>query len=515
VLQPPVSDMFSGYMRLVSLRLHSVPLPLWLLFLLILTASCSDPATIGLSIEPEAQEIWQSLLEKAPLPPEIVLGSEGPVLVHLYSTVGPMLSGRSPGSTVIERTWLAATAALWDFPAQAGPGSELVPLSLIELPSRALALDGLYPNHRDYPAVEELYLQVLEPDVSSIPRASREPLLQWLESLRAAADTLAAAVPPEPPEVVWIAGVGDIMLERGMAGLLLRDGGLELVFSDVLPIMLEADLLLGNLEGALSRQGTPLAKGFTFRFDPGLLEPLARAGFDYLSVVNNHSYDYGEIAFLDSIDFLAASPIGTSGAGRTLAEASQPWIAQVGNTEVRVIGAGAYPLERSGFDGARTTVATQTRPGVLWAGPRNPAAQEQMFAAMEAAFSPESFNIVSIHGGAEWATAPEQWQRELYRDLIDRGADLVLGHHSHVVQGLEAHRGGLIAHSLGNFVFPGMFATEYGEQSVVLRVGVVDGAIRYVEPVPVTIDHQLLGLDRGDALLDRMSQGTRILQENR
>jgi poly-gamma-glutamate synthesis protein (capsule biosynthesis protein) len=79
----------------------------------------------------------------------------------------------------------------------------------------------------------------------------------------------------------------------------------------------------------------------------------------------------------------------------------------------------------------------------------------------------------------------------------------VLGHHSHVVQGLETYRGALIAHSLGNFVFPGMFVTEYGEQSVLLRIGLVDGVIRYVEPVPVRIDHQRISLDAQDALLER------------
>ena len=106
---------------------------------------------------------------------------------------------------------------------------------------------------------------------------------------------------------------------------------------------------------------------------------------------------------------------------------------------------------------------------------------------------------------------PSESQRALYRRFIDSGADLVLGHHSHVVQGLEAYRGRLIAYSLGNFVFPGMFGTDYGEESLFLRVGVVDGAIRYVEPVPVRIDHQVISIDRTGAILERLRAETRRL----
>jgi poly-gamma-glutamate synthesis protein (capsule biosynthesis protein) len=142
-------------------------------------------------------------------------------------------------------------------------------------------------------------------------------------------------------------------------------------------------------------------------------------------------------------------------------------------------------------------------------------AQSAMFAAMEAQFGPDTFDIVMIHGGFEWHTEPSRAQVALYRSFVDAGADLVLGHHSHVVQGLEAYNGGLIAYSLGNFVFPGMYLTEYGEESVLLKVGVVDGNIRYVEPIPVRIDHQLLSLDRETALTERMQSATAALNRER
>lgn len=484
------------------------------LFILALAAffivSCAQPAVLTVTVPPEHDALWRELMAIAPPPDGVTVEPAPDGAIRIVETIGVSSHDADPQPAVIHRTWLAPTAPLWDLHAVASALSDLQPVNEIVLPDRALPVDGLYPDDPDYPLVREVALVITPPDPDAVPRRLRDGVSEWLGALRAAVDQV-ATVSTAPPDLVWIAGVGDIMLERGMPGLLLRDDGLDLVFSNVLPLMLEADLLLGNLEGAVSRRGRALEKGFTFRFDPLVMGPLERAGFDYLSIVNNHSYDYGEIAFLDSIDYLAASTIGTSGVGRNLAEASQPWIVSVDGTEVRVLAAGAYPIERSGFDGARSTVAGEGRPGVLWAGPRNPLAQRQMFAAMEQAFSDDSFDIVSVHGGAEWATAPDARQRELYRDLVDRGADLVLGHHSHVVQGLEAYRGRLIAYSLGNFVFPGMFVTEYGEQSVLLRIGVVDGTIRYVEPVPVTIDHQLLRLDTGTALSDRLEAATRVL----
>jgi poly-gamma-glutamate synthesis protein (capsule biosynthesis protein) len=477
----------------------------------LVTFGCAQSVTVSISVPDRLRSVWEQLLDDAPPPELVVLEQSADPMVTLRETVGVAGHRERADSIVLARTWLSPTADLWDLDATYQPDGDLLPLSTIKLPRRALPVSETYPDDPEYPYVRELSLDLTQPDPGVLPRRTREPLALWFEQLRGAAREMATAVPDGPPEIFWVAGVGDIMLERGMTGLLLREDGLELVFSDVLPHMLDADLLLGNLEGAVSRRGSALDKGFTFRFDPVVLGPLEQAGFDYLTIVNNHSYDYGEIAFLDSIDYLNGSSIGTSGAGRSLAEASIPWQISVGETEVRVLAAGAYPVERSGFDGARTTVAAESRPGVLWAGPRNPGAQQQMFAAMERAFSESSFDIVSVHGGAEWAIAPAEWQRSLYRELIDRGADLVLGHHSHVVQGMEAYNGKLIAYSLGNFVFPGMFLTEFGEQSLLLRVGVVDGEIRYVEPIPVEINHQLLKLDTGNELRTRLAAATMAL----
>lgn len=498
-------------------RLHARLLVLAALAALGLGA-CSRPVELVVSVEEGAEGRWRTLLDAYPPPEAFDLiapgeaGSDAAPAIRLARRTAPALES-TPMRRVLERRWLAPAAPLWEeTPASrgvalpAGEEGELAPLVDIGLPLTARPADGRYPDHPDYPLVDQLVVE-LDPDALGLEPEDerRAELSEWFASLPGSDE--------RAPEVVWIGGVGDLMVARGVTRLLDRPDGLEVVFGDVLPLMREVDFLLGNLEGAVTVRGEPLPKGFTFRFRPRVLDPLARAGFDYLSVVNNHSYDYGEIGFLDTLAWLEQSPIATSGAGRNLDEASRAYrdALGAGGLPVAVLSVGAYPVERSGFDGARTTAATADRPGVLWADPRNPTAQAAALEAMRREFGEASFDIVMVHGGAEWATAPSEAQRELYRSYVDAGADLVVGHHSHVVQGFESYRGALIAYSLGNFVFPGMFVTEYGEESVLLRVGVVDGEIRYVEPVPVRIDRQLLALDPGGRQLARMLEGTREL----
>ena len=226
--------------------------------------------------------------------------------------------------------------------------------------------------------------------------------------------------------------------------------------------------------------GTKARKTYTFRFDPRALEALAAAGFSYLSLANNHTFDYGTAGFLDTLVSLAEAGIATSGAGRTAQDASLPAVLKVGDMEVRLLSFGAYPVDRTGFDGRATARAGDNRPGTLWL-------DEDGLAAAARGFSPNAFNIAVVHGGEEWSTTPTAAQRKSYRDLVSAGADLVIGSHPHVLQGLEAVNGSLIAYSLGNFLFPGMDGTPGGESSAILEVGTWNRKIVALRIVPVRL----------------------------
>jgi poly-gamma-glutamate synthesis protein (capsule biosynthesis protein) len=246
----------------------------------------------------------------------------------------------------------------------------------------------------------------------------------------------------------------------------------------------------------VSRRGAPENKAYTFRFRPEALRPLRDAGFSYLSVTNNHAFDYGPAAFLDTLTNLAAAGIGTSGAGRTLEDASVPWVTALDGLPVTVLSLAAYPVERSGYDGEKATKASSDRPGVLWEG-------AQALSAVNDAAADGSFDIVMVHGGQEWQERPSASQRRLYRALVDHGADLVIGSHPHVLQGIEAYREKLIVHSLGNFVFPGMQGTFGGEDSLVLIAGVYEGAVRYLRFIPARLSGTRVSRDAAGSILDR------------
>jgi hypothetical protein len=356
----------------------------------------------------------------------------------------------------VERSVLVPVIRMWETPlvvtrvlAESG-AVKLLPLDSVTLPDIALPVDGLYPGDDGYPLSRPISLEV---------RGGAPGLRQWFESL--------PDLPLEsaPPRITWIGAVGDVMPGRGVDAALLAPSGTERVFSDTLPLLKSVDLLVGNLEAAATTGGTRLKKTYTFRFDPRALVSLAAAGFSYLSTANNHTFDYGPAGFTDTLESLASAGIATSGAGRTVREAEQPAVLEARGMEVRLLSFGDYPVDRTGFDGRLMARAADDRPGALWL-------DAQGIAAASRGFSREAFNIALVHGGVEWSTAPVAEQKESYRGLIRAGADLVIGSHPHVIQGLEAVDGRLIAYSLGNFLFPGMCGTVGGERSVILQVGV-------------------------------------------
>ena len=434
------------------------------LFLLLLAAAAAPLGAAGLELDvPEAlAPAWRSILAEHPLPAGLKIvdqgGSERVSMERVRQGAAP-----GPGMRrIVERTFLAPVGLLGQAERSTG---EVLPIESIRLPSVALPVDGLFPGQPGYSLVEETALGI----------EGSDPALQaWFESIPEAPS------PEEAGVVLWIGAVGDIMPARGVDELIQGRRGLERVFGNTLPLLESCDVLLGNLEGAATRRGVKAAKTYTFRFHPGALAMLAQAGFTHLSLANNHSFDFGETGFLDTLEALEACGISAPGAGRNAAEAGTAREIGAGGTTVRVLSFGAYPVDRMGFDGRRTARATAARPGILWL-------DDESLAAAARQFGPDTFDVAMVHGGEEWTSAPTPGQQRLYRRLIEAGADLVIGSHPHVLQGMEAMGGGLIAWSLGNFLFPGMDGTKGGEDSAILRLGVYRGAIRYVQSYPVRL----------------------------
>lgn len=270
-------------------------------------------------------------------------------------------AGADPLTRVlVGRQWIVPCIPLWH---SADDATELLendsdavrflPADSVRPPLRGLAVDGMYPDHPDYPLTIDSYLSVHGPPEQEISRT----LVEWASAVEISID---------PPEIGWIAAVGDVMPGRGVDRLLAQPGGIDVVFGNVLPAMRRPDVLIRNLEGAVTTRGTRAVKSYTFRFPPDILPPLAEAGFTYLSVTNDHSFDWGLVGFTDILEHLRQAGIPTSGAGGSAAEACAPWKTTIGAVRVSVLSFGAYPRERNGVDGLTMTAAGEARPGVAW-----------------------------------------------------------------------------------------------------------------------------------------------------
>ena len=283
--------------------------------------------------------------------------------------------------------------------------------------------------------------------------------------------------PSPPPARVVLAAVGDVMLGRSVGGRLESEGA-GVAFAGVRHILAGADIAVANLESAIGVTGAPAPKAYTFRAPPVAVEALALAGIDLVSLANNHSLDYGLESLAETRALLAERGILSPGAGPNRAVAHAPATVEREGLRVAFLAYVTVPVERGGYDPS-TWEATDNRPGVAWLD--IPTMIEEIAAARRDA----DLVVVLLHFGLEWEMQPSAAQREQARAAIDAGATLVIGSHPHVLQPLEAYGDGLIAYSLGNFVFDGFW--DPANDSAILLVELTAEGIASYELVPITI----------------------------
>jgi poly-gamma-glutamate capsule biosynthesis protein CapA/YwtB (metallophosphatase superfamily) len=366
-----------------------------------------------------------------------------------------------------------------------------IPIDDVALPQKGLSIEGMYPGDRDYPIYEDKILSITFPDSSS--EETKLTLTTWFNSIK----SIYTSSKPPLSTITWIAGVGDIMIQRGVENILMHNKtGTEYIFGDTLSILKNQDILLGNLEGSITYTNSKTPKSYNFKFNPGVLPILKEAGFDYFSLTNNHIYDYGEKGFKDTLKYLEQEDIPTSGAGLTIEKASDYSEIILEDSTIRILSIGAYPQEKNGWNGRTMAQITEKRPGILFEG-------DIALDAVKKMTSPASFDILMLHGGVEWTSLPNEKQKDIYRRYIDAGVDIIFGSHPHVLQGMEEWNNKLIAYSLGNFIFPGMGSMSHAEESMILSVGIIDNKIKYIKPIPVNINNQKIMIDKTGTILER------------
>lgn len=236
-------------------------------------------------------------------------------------------------------------------------------------------------------------------------------------------------LPPLPEGRISLLAVGDLMLSRSIEERM-RGYGPDYPFRAIAPLVQQADIAVGNLECVLSQRGDPLEKGYTFRGHPELAAGLATAGFDLVSLANNHAFDYGTEGLQETVAALQRQGIRPVGGG---VQAASPVVVTVRGIRVAFL--------------ARNAVGVP-QPGIAWAG-----SEEEIATAVREARQRADLVVVLLHAGAEYAPEPTEEQMRLARAAVLAGADLVVGHHTHVTQPTERFADGFIAYGLGDTVF--------------------------------------------------------------
>lgn len=240
--------------------------------------------------------------------------------------------------------------------------------------------------------------------------------------------------------------VGDILLARDVERQINTHSDFSFPFQHIASTTRAADFMFGNLEGAMSDRGINQGSIYSFRDDPRTVEGLLFAGFDALSLANNHIFDWGREALRDTVVHLNSAGIKTVGAGGDAVEANAPLLIDAKDAKVALIAfTNLYP---------KSFEATGTITGI------SKFDEGEILEKIRALRTTADIVVLSIHWGNEYETSASNEQKRLGRMFIDAGADIVVGHHPHVVQELEQYKNGWIAYSLGNFIFDQNFSDE-------------------------------------------------------
>ena len=264
---------------------------------------------------------------------------------------------------------------------------------------------------------------------------------------------------------VKLLAVGDILLQT-------RNNDKH-PFNKVERVFRDKDILFGNLETVLCSKRKKLKKAVTLSSSPKDAKYLKDVDFDVLNIANNHILDCGQEGFNSAVATLDKNGLNFIGA----------------NNDVSV--PNHLILERNGikFGFLGYTTGRFKAPKSMLI---NKFKEEKILADVKVIKERCDFVIISLHWGIEFASYPSPKQIDFAHKLIDNGVTLVLGHHPHVIQGIEEYKKGLIAYSLGNFQFRPRFSQSTINESIILCVYFSRGGIKKYEILPIEIDEDFL-----------------------
>jgi poly-gamma-glutamate synthesis protein (capsule biosynthesis protein) len=365
-----------------------------------------------------------------------------PLVLAMHATRPPVdipvrLAGRILAGEV--RTWEPLDGGRATMRVVAAPGTPVA--RRLVVPSAGAALHAVT---RDRDALAVVPAAAVGPTVQAVDVDGRDPLRT------PATYPLTVRATSRQPPVVRLTVAGDIMLGRRVGEIAAQSGDPSLPLRPMQERLAAADITVGNLESTLSRAGSPTQGDDSFAAPPQVRSGLRDAGFDVLGLANNHLGDFGDQALVETVRLLADAGFATFGAGATLADARRPAIVERDGVRFAMVGfnaIGETPEAGPGQPGA-DSVSMPPR-----TGPLDRAELDSFLRRVRRLERRVDVVVVMPHWGTQYTNVPEPVQWDVAADLVEAGADLVVGGHPHWVQGAAMIGDRLVVHSLGNFVF--------------------------------------------------------------
>ena len=282
----------------------------------------------------------------------------------------------------------------------------------------------------------------------------------------------ASPIKPVKADSLTIIMAGDVML--GSWGIEeIQKNGLEYPIQNLRSAFSDSDVNMCNIEAPFTSSSDKFPdKTYTFKVPVEYIEVLSKLNIHYVTLANNHIMDYGKSGLEETIKTLNEAGINFSGSGLTESEALEPAVFAIKNKKIAVIAAGAiFPKE---------FWATDTTAGVFFPW------EEKLIAALNNARPTVDYLFVTFHWGAEKRETPKKYQNGLASLCINHGADLVWGHHPHVVQGIELYKGKPVIYSLGNFIFASFSQSANG---MVVKAIFNDTEMVSLQILPLNVDN--------------------------
>ena len=293
-------------------------------------------------------------------------------------------------------------------------------------------------------------------------------------------------VPTCYSDTLTILFTGDILLDRGVRYYLEHGGMRRVIPDETADFLRSADVVVGNLECPATTVQAPAFKRYVFRGDPQWLDSLRAYGFTHLNLANNHSVDQGRQGLRDTRENILKAGLIPIGADSTMNAASSPLpfregsgvgctgVGLLGPRPIYLLASNRLPLESFAYLPDRESVSQEPFDSLL-----NRVKAIKMVDSIAVV-------IVNLHWGAEHTLRPLPQQRLEAHALIDAGADVIIGHHTHTLQTSETYRGKPIFYSIGNFIFDQQ--RPLNSEACIVRLRITPEKT-VADAIPIRIDH--------------------------